>query len=339
MPATPVVYIDVVFVVNFVMDGVLLWTTGWLLKRSTRFRRVALGALLGAGYGLCMFFPILSLLTTWPGKALMSVAMVFIALPHKGMLDLLRQVVVFFFVSFVFAGAAVALGFAIPSTSLGKGIAVNGHGLMFATSGETLALMAAVPICVFGIQRLMMRLRRVQQRSNWIVAVAAKFGDVVVQFDGLLDSGNQLYDPVSKCPVSFVDMDILLPVLPEDVRGEIAKGTDLLTAVATLAASTSFRLVPFQGASGKGLTVALRPDEVTLQQNGERLRVRNAQLLAVYPGTLSSDGTFQAILHMDMMNGDDEVESTRHTQGPQYEIANSPPVVLSTHSRETPRQS
>lgn len=338
MPATPVVYIDVVFLINFVMDGVLLWTTGWLLKRNVRLRKVALGALIGSGYGLLMFFPSLSLLTTWPGKALMSVAMIYVALPKRGMLDLLRVILVFFFVSFVFAGAAVALGFAIPSTSLGKGLAVSGHGLVFTTSGETLALMAAVPICIFGMQRILARIRRVQQRTNWIVSVEARFGDLTVSFNGLLDSGNQLYDPVSRRPVSFVDMDVLLPVLPQNVQAEIAKGVDLLSAVAALAASTSFSLVPFQGASGKGLTLALRPDDIVVEQKGERLTVRDPQLFAVYPGRLSSDGTFDAILHMDMMNGDDEVEGTRHTQGPQYEIANSPAVVLSTHSRQTPRQ-
>ncbi|WAH35525.1 sigma-E processing peptidase SpoIIGA [Alicyclobacillus dauci] len=337
MPTTPVVYIDVVWLVNFVMDAMLLWTTGWILKRKMKFVRVVLGGLTGACYSLLLFFPTLSLLTTWPGKALVSVAMVFIALPRKGMLDLARVVVVFYFVSFVFAGAAVALGFAIPGQSLGKAIQTGSHGLVFATSGETLALMVAVPLCVFGLQRLMSKLRRVQHRENWLCRVTASFDGTTIHFTGLLDSGNQLYDPVSRRPVSFVDLDVLLPVLPEAVQAHVAAGHDMLSAVATLTGSKSFTLVPFQGASGRGLTIALRPDHILVEQANRTWPVVGAHLFAVYPGKLSSDDAFSAILHMDMMNGDDEVEGISDAKGPQYEAQNSPAAAFHSHPHETPR--
>ncbi|MFD1677310.1 sigma-E processing peptidase SpoIIGA [Alicyclobacillus fodiniaquatilis] len=338
MPATPVVYIDVVWFVNLVMDTMLLWTTGWLLKRKMRRSRVFLGGLTGACYALLLFFPTLSLLTTWPGKALMSVCMVWLALPKKNILDLIRLILVFYFVSFVFAGAAVACGFAIPGMSLGKALSIDGHGLVFTTSGETLALMVAVPLCIWGMQRLLHRLRKVQQQTHWLYTVEATFANHIIRFVGLLDSGNQLYDPVSRRPVSLVDLDVLLPVLPEEVQKALAAGSDMLTAVASVAASRNFTLVPFQGASGQGLTIALKPDHVYIKQGERGWQLESAHLFAVYPGRLNAEGTFRGILHMDMMNGVDSIEGNQDTQGPEHEVAYPPPVALHSNSSQTSRQ-
>lgn len=115
MQALPVVYIDIVWMVNFIMDFALLWTTGWLMKRRARWTRLLAGALVGATYALALFVPALSLATTWPGKALVSVLMVWVSLPHRSALDLARLVGVYYLVSFVVAGRAWPLGSPCPA--------------------------------------------------------------------------------------------------------------------------------------------------------------------------------------------------------------------------------
>lgn len=338
MPAMPVVYIDVVWFVNLVMDALLLWMTGWLMKRKIRWYRILFGALFGASYALLLFFPSLSMLTTWPGKAIVSVAMVWMALPRKNVLDVLRLVGIYYFVSFVLAGATVALGFAIPGTSLRNALAVGPRSLMFVTSGETLALMVAIPLCIFGIQRLIARIARVHRQANWLCSVLASFETGDLSFTGLVDSGNQLYDPVSHQPVSFVDLDVLLPILPMQLQRELAQGRDMLSAIASVAVSNQFTLVPFQGAGGKGLTIAVRATEVRVEWKGQSHVVLGKQLFAVYPGKLSADGSFRAILHMDMMNGDDDVEGVSDAQRHEHETTHSIATTLYPHSSEVPRQ-
>lgn len=337
MRPVPVVYIDVVWLINLVMDSILLWTTGWLMKRRVKWYRILLGGFLGSCYALLLFFPALSMLTTWPGKAVVSVIMVGIALPWTNMLNLARLVGTYYIVSFVLAGASIALGFAIPGTSLGKAIPTSRHGLMFATSGETFAMMIGIPLCLFGMARIVAYFRKAGRMANYSCLVEAKFGDVIVSFTGLFDSGNQLTDPVTHRPVSFVDMEVLLPALPEQLRAELDRGSDVLTAIATIAGSSAFTLVPFNGASGKGLTVALRPDDITLTQKGVRQPVTRKCLFAVYPGRLSNDGSFQAILHMDMVNGDDNFETHTDTRGRQSHTAHAHTAVVSSNSDQDSR--
>lgn len=336
--AVPVVYIDVVWLVNLVMDFILLWTTGWLMKRRARLRRLALGALVGACYSLLLFFPALSPLTTWPGKALVSVVMVWIALPYKHLIDLARLLGAYYIVAFVFAGASIALGFTVPGVSLDKSLLTQ-HGLIFRTSGETFAMMVGVPLCLFVVRRLLLHLRKQSRLQNFSALVEAEFDGVSLRFTGLFDSGNQLTDPVSKRPVSFVDMDVLLPVLPSELGEAVKSGGDLFAALATVAACHHIALVPYQGASGRGLTIALRPQVVYIERGGTRTMVTEACLFAAFPGKLSADGSFQAILHMDLMNGVDEVERIAIAQRHESSAASSAAVAVSAHSDSHPRSS
>ncbi|GMA58801.1 sporulation factor SpoIIGA [Alicyclobacillus sacchari] len=338
MQAVPVVYIDVVWIVNLVMDFVLLWTTGWLMKRRASLRRLALGALVGACYSLLLFFPTLALLTTWPGKALVSVLMVWIALPYKHLVDLARLLGAYYIVAFVFAGASIALGFTVPGVSLDKSLFTQ-HGLLFRTSGETFAMMVGVPLCLYTVRRLLIYLRKQARLQNFTALVEAEFDGVSLQFTGLFDSGNQLVDPVSKRPVSFVDMDVLLPVLPSELSEAVKAGEDLFAALATVATFHHIALVPYQGASGRGLTIALRPQVVHIVRGGTRTMVTEACLFAAFPGKLSADGSFQAILHMDLMNGVDEDEKIAITQRHESTAATPAATPVSAHSHSHTRSS
>nr|WP_268251734.1 sigma-E processing peptidase SpoIIGA [Alicyclobacillus mali (ex Roth et al. 2021)] len=323
----PVVYIDIVWMVNFIMDLALLWTTGWLMKRRARWTRLLAGALIGAIYSLALFVPALSLTTTWPGKALVSVLMVWIALPHRNALDLARLVGVYYLVSFMVAGASVAARFALPGTTLNHALWSN-RGVAFATSGETLGLMIGLPLAVDGLKRLAARLRKDARVEISLVDLEVQFDGMVIRCRALVDTGNGLMDPVSKRPVSLVDAEVLMPAFPKQVQDKVAAGEDLLDALIEVLPRTRFAVVPFQGASGRGLTVALRPKAVYLvQADGARIRGADS-LFAVFPGVLSADGTFQAILHPEVMNGvDDDVRvPASRDQAPPRAPSASPPV-------------
>ncbi|MDI9260002.1 sigma-E processing peptidase SpoIIGA [Alicyclobacillus sendaiensis] len=305
MQALPVVYIDIVWMINFIMDFALLWTTGWLMKRRPRWTRLLAGALLGATYALALFVPALSLATTWPGKALVSVLMVWLALPHRNALDLARLVGVYYLVSFIVAGASVAARFAVPGTTLNHAL-WSDRGVTFSTSGETLGLMVGLPLAVEGLKRLAARLKREARVEASLVDLEVQFDGISIRCRALVDTGNALVDPVSKRPVSLVDADVLMPAFPEPVREKLAAGADLLDALTEALPGTPLTVVPFQGASGRGLTVAIRPKAVYLvQPDGTRTRGADS-LFAVFPGVLSAEGTFQAILHPEVLNGVDE---------------------------------
>lgn len=310
--AMPVVYLDVVWLINFVMDGVILYTTVWIARRPSRAYRIALAALVGSLYALLLFVPRLSLLTTWPGKAVASLCIIRVAIPVRSWLDLARMAVLFYFVAFVYAGAAVALQFVLPGITIARGLLVSGQHLAFLTSLRSLSLLVAIPVGAATFRYSVTRVRRMRQAASSVVTVTAVVAGQAVTFRGLVDTGNQLRDPVSRKPVCLVEAATLAPLLPQVLSAAALAGEDVVQALGLVedrAWVTRCSVIPYRGAGGSmQMTVAIRPDTVTFEQGGLRQSALTACLLAIHSTALTSDNRFQAILHTEVIAGDDELE-------------------------------
>lgn len=332
----PVVYIDVVWLVNFVMDAAILWTTCWIMKRRVRPMRLLLAALIGSGYALLMFFPPLSLFTTWAGKGLVSLWMVGIGIPWRSWLDLGRTVAMFYFITFVFAGAAIAVHFAVPGVSVASGMEVAGRHIAFMTSVRSLGLILGVVLAIALLRFSVQRVRRMHLRSHQLHGVRARIDGREVKFIGLDDSGNQLRDPVSRRPICLLDLSILTQVLPSDLSAALGGGQDMLTALSSIQESRWMRrisIVPYRGAGGtQQLTFAVRPDLVEVEVDGVWGQAATAVLLAAHPGKLSLDNQFQAILHIEAIARDDSIETNDTTR---RETQNSAATALGQSPTET----
>ncbi|MCL6453062.1 MAG: sigma-E processing peptidase SpoIIGA [Alicyclobacillus sp.] len=336
----PVIYVDIVFVVNLAMDGVILAATCWTVRRRIRPWRLLCGSLFGAVYGLAMFVPHAALFTTWFGKALSSLAMVVVAIPFRNWLDLARNVAVFYCVTFLVAGAALAMHFAVPAMTLMQGTVVHGGRLAFATSIGGFAVVLAIPIGLWLLHVAIGRIRTVVRAQAALCSVTAVLGDRTVGFTGLLDTGNQLRDPLSHTPVCLVDAAVWRQLVPGPL-GALADvpEDDMLAQLQQVASESVPRLslVPFRGAGGvQKVTVAVRPDALTLQLSDGRERSVGPCLLALHAAPLAVDGRFQAVLHTDLMAGDERYEEPITYQPPQSRTPDSAATSVDSHSTSAP---
>ncbi|WDL97438.1 sigma-E processing peptidase SpoIIGA [Alicyclobacillus sp. ALC3] len=309
----PVVYIDVVWLVNFLMDAAILWTTCWIMKRSTRPRRLLLAALVGSLYALLMFVPHLQLFTTWAGKALASLWIVGLGVPWRNWLDLGRAVAMYYLVTFVFAGAAIALHFALPGVSVASGVEVATHRLVFTTSVKSLSLILGVVLGAGILRYGVGRMRRMQMQKATRVAVRASIGEREVTFTGLVDTGNQLRDPISRKPVCLVESQVLANLLPDALSSLQSPKADMLDALSGITDEAWMRrisIVPYRGAGGtQQLTFAVRPDTVLIQGESGWYPAATEVELAAHEGALSLDDQFQAIMHIEAIVRDDSIET------------------------------
>ncbi|MDQ0190979.1 sigma-E processing peptidase SpoIIGA [Alicyclobacillus cycloheptanicus] len=334
----PVVYVDVVWLVNFIMDGVILWTTCWVMKRPARPRRLVMAALLGSGYSLLLFVPPLSFLTTWVGKALVSVALVGIGIPCRSWLELARTTVLFYFVTFVFAGAALALNFAVPGVSVASGVEVAGRRLAFVTSLRSLGLLLAIVLSIALLQYSLQRVRRLRVRAAALYRVHVTVDGRSASFVGLADTGNQLRDPLTRKPVCLVQAQVMAELVPEALAVPLREGKTGIEALSSIQDESWVRrlsIVPYRGAGGvQQMTFAVRPDTVEIEENGVRRPAAAPVLLAVNPGKLSLDNQFQAILHIEAIARDDRVEESTYTSNAGHETQDSIATSVGSNSTE-----
>lgn len=335
----PVIYADLVWLVNFVMDAVLLVGCAWVAKRKTSLVRILLGAFVGSMYAMLLFLPPLSALTTWPGKAVASLLMVWVAVPPRSWLDLARNCALYYFVAFVFAGAAVALNYAIPGVSVAGGTLVGGKQLAFLTSAKSLALLIAIPLGGGLIHAVLDRARRLHRLRASLHEVEVVLGNQTVRFVGLADTGNQLRHPLTGRPVCLVDLEVLQALLPSTLVQALRDGVPVYDALNNLPEDLAVRysFVPFRSAGGTDQWILVfRPDEFRILQDGVIGPAARPCLVGIHTRPLSNDGRFQAILHIDVITGDDRLEELRYAnQQTQSDTALALPTVVDENPSET----
>jgi stage II sporulation protein GA (sporulation sigma-E factor processing peptidase) len=187
---------------------------------------------------------------------------------------------------------------------------VTSHGgLAFWTGLGTLALLVAMPIAAALLRAVLGHVRRQQIRQASLVRVAAGLGERTVSFMGLVDTGNQLRDPITRRPVCLVEGRVLAELFPESVRPRLQSGAEWHSVVTELGDDPLVRrlsFIPFRGAGGvEQFTIAIKPDVVLIEREGRLVPATQPCLLAVHPGALAHDNTFQAILHTEVLTGVD----------------------------------
>ena len=100
-----------------------------------------------------------------------------------------------------------------------------------------------------------------------------RFGSAWVEVPALVDTGNQLWEPLSNRPVIILENKALSGILPPEVEAlcrQERMDWGGLASISNPEWAGRCRLVPFSGLGIKrGLLLGLRPDEVSLFVDGK----------------------------------------------------------------------
>ena len=277
------VYVDEVFVLNLLIDGVLLRCAAVLIGRHVRAWRVWLAALVGALYAVAALLPGWGRIAGLPGRIAVFLGMCAIAFGLRR--DALKPSLWYFGVCCGFFGLAWAL-----SVLTGRGVLLLGGAVWYAVSFRFLALLAG--LCYGLIRLLLPRLGR--HAGGEVQALTLRLGARSVGLSALRDTGNCLRDPVSGAPVLVVEREIarrLLPELPWS-DGLLRDPAAALPLVRALAPRLKPRLIPYR-AVGTPASLLLAFGCVCIPPGRRRER---SVLAAVSPTPLSDGGSYQALI-------------------------------------------
>ncbi|MFC3745512.1 sigma-E processing peptidase SpoIIGA [Paenibacillus sp. GCM10012306] len=301
-----VVYIDLIFATNLLIDGVLLWLTGWLVKLKVSWWRLVLSAVVGALYVVMMFVPELTFLYTFLIKFGLSVIMLWIAFGFGSLQRYLRTMGAFYIINFAAAGGIVGIHYLLQSSGdIWNGImftAAGGHayrlkiGMWF-----VIALLPLVLLCFKVVHTS--RMKR-EQLESYIGEVIVEIDGVIVSCLGLLDTGNRLSDPLTKIPVMVMESSLWETQLPASWKGRLTQSSAdqllLETDGQSFAWQDRIRLVPYRGVNrSASFMLALKPDRVTIKLDGDTFCSKRV-LIGLDGGTLSGDGAYRAVIHPDL---------------------------------------
>lgn len=295
MQERQVVYIDVLFAVNLILNYFILLAESNILHRRDRRWRLFSGACLGAVYSLFIFYPQMKFLYTALIKIVFSVSIVLVSFRFSTVKNLLRLVVVFYIINALFGGILFALWYFIAPA----GMVMRNGVAYFDISPITLILAGGA--CYVVITLFSSLLHRNSAVAE-VLKTEIRVGRKSVQTEALLDTGNDLYDGISGLPVVIAEYGAVERLIPFPLRdffkGDGFEGTALPKFDAAGPEwAGRLRVVPFDslGRSG-GLLPAFKPDGLTAQVEGRAVKTENV-LVAVSRKKLSHDGTFHLIFN------------------------------------------
>ena len=98
-----IIYADILIVINLAVDYLVLFGTARLAGTQFLRLRALVAAAIGAGYSLCVLFP-LPQWVLWLSRLAVSVAMVLICFGKRKVCELIRLLAIFYLCGFVCSG-------------------------------------------------------------------------------------------------------------------------------------------------------------------------------------------------------------------------------------------
>lgn len=257
---TTVVYVDVLLVVNYIINLLLLLCTAKLTGVLPKRRKIVAAALFGCLCSLTIFLPFLGFLGETASKLLVSAILVRIGMPFHGLRTFLWHWFVFFAVSFCFAGAMLGVWMlAAPEWMM----YYNGV-VYFNISTVSLIL---TTVAAYVLLSVMNRFGKVGRLEGSLCRMQIFLGGRMCALTGLVDTGNGLFEPFSGAPVVVCRLDAAAALFSPETLRALKNGS--WTELDELRAT--FRIVPYSGVDGSGVLPAFAPDKLIVQDDkGER---------------------------------------------------------------------
>lgn len=274
-----VVYIDSVFVLNSLLDYLLLLCTARLAGIPLRRGRYWFGALLGGVYAAAAFLPGCGFFAAAPVKGAIGVLMALAAFGCEA--HWFRLTCLFFGLSCGLAGCVLAVGLLG-----GHDLTTNG-GMLFVDPG--VGELLTVATLVYGFFSLVFRAAARHRVRQELLPVTITVGERSIELTALADNGCAVADPVSGQPVLVVAAPWISQLLPEALRPLVTEQhlrcpAEWLPLFSETAPQLKWFLVPYRAVGmERGLLLAFRAERVRIGRDTyERLPV------ALAPGELGA---------------------------------------------------
>lgn len=268
------VYVDILFLINGCMDALCLALTARLLHRTLSMGQLIIAAILGGVYGAAALFWEVGSLTAWLLDVGVCLLMCLIALGRQ---RLWLSGGVFLLSSMVMGGVMTALFHWLNRAGLAQRLPQGEEGVS-SVAFLLLAVLGGLFTLLWG--RVF---RRSESRRAVSVKMTVALSGQSVTVMGMIDSGNLLTDPMSGTPVIAVDREQIAPLLSEPLWGLLQESPVPFARLTEVPEGGRLRLIPTKTATGEGMLVAIRPDEIKLTKKDQDAPVSVNALICPVP--------------------------------------------------------
>lgn len=252
------IYIDVLFAINFISDFIILLLCDMNFKKGI-FKKIV-ASIIGSLYACFFVFDLPRIIYSLFGKIVVLIFMCFIAFFPCNVTYLLNKCATFLFISILFCGVFYA----------GEMLFQNPYFLY-----EISDIVWIVCMCtaLFISRFAYLKIKKTLYFDKHKLKIF--YNEKCVTLNGMIDTGNSLYDPVSSFPVLIINEKILKELFsPSATKSNLCEFVN----------PEDFRIIPYKTISENGVIYGFIPNKLIYE--GKKI---NDIIIAVAPSPITSD--------------------------------------------------
>ena len=227
------IYLDVVMIINFFFDFLLLLTVSLLLKRRISIMRIIYGAFIG-GLSIILLFFKMNNLELFFYKFIISILMILITFGYRNIKYTIINLIYLYIIS-IFLGGALYF--------VNNSFSYKHQGVIFYHNGLSINIVLIILITPVLLFIYLKQLHKIKNNYNNYYPVKIILNKQLIEGVGYLDSGNNLIDSLTNKKIIFIDKRKIIFAINE------------------------FRFIPLHTVSGNDLVKCIKIDKVIIHNH------------------------------------------------------------------------
>lgn len=294
------IYIDVVFLENVIMNYIIIFSTGIVIKTKLVHGRFILGSIIGAIYTVIAYMSGLQIYSNIILKFILSIIIVYVSYNPQTVKKMWKYTLIFYLTSFVFGGVAFSLIYILkPQEILMK------NGLFLGTYPLKTVFISAILGFILLITAFKIIRNKITKKSIY-VPVKMKIEEETIETTAIVDTGNFLKEPITNTPVMVVEHTLLYNVIPKEILHNLNEiiGGDFKKIPEKIQEKyiSKLKLIPFSSLGNQhGILLGIKPKYIEIKKEEKTIKIENI-IIGIYDRSFTKHGEYRALIGIDLLD-------------------------------------
>ena len=289
-------YLDIILVENLLMNYIILFATGIIMKRKIKHLNLISASLIGSIYAVVVYLKITDITSNVVMKIALSISMVYLSFLEENYKLLLKDLLMFYLISFAFGGCSIALIYFISPGN----VKIQNGALVGIYPIKVTLIAGAIAFIIIQIAFKITKNRLSQE--DMICSVEIYIGNKSKKIKALIDSGNMLKDPINGYPVLVVERnkikEILSPKLLENIS--IIEGGDINKIEKDFI--NKIRLIPFNSLGKEnGMLIGIKVEKIKITFKEKEEYIKDV-IIGIYNKKLTKENTYNGLVGLELLS-------------------------------------
>lgn len=292
------IYVDIIIIENLIMNFIILYATGLILKIKLSFFKLLCASFIGSIYSALQYISNMKILSNIMIKTFLSIVIIWVAFHPQNIKKMCKQLMLFYLTTFTFGGVATYLIYVLKPQNI-----VMKNGMYVGTYVLKVIFIGAILGTVILLVSFKISKNKISKK-DMICKILIKLNGKEITLNTMVDTGNMLKEPITGNPVAVVEKNSLYDVLPKEILNntEAILGGDFGKIPEDIKQEyiPKLKFIPFSSLGKQnGMLIGIKPEKLKVI-NEEIEEEREEAIIGIYSKSLTKRGEYNALIGIEL---------------------------------------